>query len=452
MKLSILVMGAHPDDIEIGVGGMVAKLAKQGHQITTCVLTDDPGGNAEQRRSEAVDAAQQLGVPGDQVLFGGFVDGQLDVNSHSVGALRQLLRDRDINPDIVITHSNADSHNDHRAAFNLALSAFREKVVLSYGIVNHLLVSDFAPHVFFDTTEFQEQKTAALKAHKSQDDLGRILWQRIDEYDEKNGRYVAGQYAEALQISAIQYGSDNILRQLDAINENRFNTLWSYLLDDDSLSVIYGEPAFRRNRSHNWPTGKDRDGVQQLRGAFRSNRTYPPHIEEVRATETAVETVLESSHILLGSGPVSNAVTRHYFNHFRGLRYVIDYDMPDFQRIRILDKVAGNYIFAEYDKTPRSMGLIADVGILTIMHNPLNPSKRLVGCMGIHGFGTFACYNILSGSEHLSPVVDAITRANDQGFDGVQFLVHVDARTGVAHIVDEETHMFHSTLAQDAES
>ena len=83
-----------------------------------------------------------------------------------MSVIRKLANARNFSPDVIITHSPADSHNDHREAHNLMKSAFRESVLLGYGIVNSLVESNFKPRFFVDTSAFQKRKANALKEHK----------------------------------------------------------------------------------------------------------------------------------------------------------------------------------------------------------------------------------------------------------------------------------------------
>jgi len=110
--LCALFAGAHPDDVELGAGGLVQRLAQRGHAVWFLVLTDEPG-CAATRRAEAVQAAAQLGVPESQVIFAGLADGHLRADRESVALVRRLVSTARITVDAVVTHSAADSHNEH---------------------------------------------------------------------------------------------------------------------------------------------------------------------------------------------------------------------------------------------------------------------------------------------------------------------------------------------------
>lgn len=64
IKLKILAIGAHPDDVEIGCGGLLSRLSKMGYEIYIFILTrGEAGGNGgENREKEAINSAKTIGV------------------------------------------------------------------------------------------------------------------------------------------------------------------------------------------------------------------------------------------------------------------------------------------------------------------------------------------------------------------------------------------------------
>ncbi len=121
----VLAIGAHPDDIEFGCGGTLAKWAAAGADIHFLVLTDGSKGSwdvgddlsalVHTRRAEALDAARTLG--NGTVHFGDFVDGELE--SDEAGRLVVCRTIREVRPDVVIGHDpwkRYRLHPDHRHA------------------------------------------------------------------------------------------------------------------------------------------------------------------------------------------------------------------------------------------------------------------------------------------------------------------------------------------------
>ncbi len=108
-------------------------------------------------------------------------------------------------PDVVVTHSNVDSHGDHRAAHELCIAAFRGISFLFYQVVNSASTTKFNPDIWVDTTNFSETKKLMLKEHVSQIERGRILWDAIDERETWYGSQISRPRCEAFE-SLVQEG------------------------------------------------------------------------------------------------------------------------------------------------------------------------------------------------------------------------------------------------------
>ena len=126
---SVLVIGAHPDDIEIGAGGLLLGLARSRPRVRYVVLS-----GTERRHAEARAAA------------GEFLAGaELTVELHDLpegrlpavwGVVKDLLEDvaRSVTPEIVIAPSAGDAHQDHRTIAELIPTVFRDQLYLGYEI------------------------------------------------------------------------------------------------------------------------------------------------------------------------------------------------------------------------------------------------------------------------------------------------------------------------------
>ena len=117
----ILALGAHPDDVEVHVGGLLALASDIGMKAGILDLTSgDLGtrGTAETRRSEAQQAANMLGVPR---LVLDFPDGRF--TEEEVYRLRLMAEIRRLRPRVVILPAPDDRHPDHRRAHRLAREA-----------------------------------------------------------------------------------------------------------------------------------------------------------------------------------------------------------------------------------------------------------------------------------------------------------------------------------------
>lgn len=176
--VDVLAIGAHPDDVEVGVGGIVAKLTRRNRAVAILDLTEGElasRGSVEERRDEARSAAQILGVCARHNAC--LPDGGIaNVPEQRLAVIRLL---RDIRPRILIAPMHTDRHPDHDAAHYLVRDAnylaglaridtgqapYRVPRVYCYRVY----VDTTAPAVIVDVTATFETKLAALRAYRSQ--------------------------------------------------------------------------------------------------------------------------------------------------------------------------------------------------------------------------------------------------------------------------------------------
>lgn len=186
---SALAIGAHPDDVEFGAGGTLAKWAAAGCVVHHLVCTDGSKGTwnpdadiaalVATRQDEQREAARRLaGGRAGTVTFLGRVDGDLTADRDTVSDVAKVIRT--VRPQVVLGHDpwkRYRLHPDHRAAGFLACDAivaardphfFRE-----HGIAHHrpealLLWEADAPDHVEDVGAHVDAKLAALAAHESQ--------------------------------------------------------------------------------------------------------------------------------------------------------------------------------------------------------------------------------------------------------------------------------------------
>lgn len=126
--LDVLCVGAHPDDVEIGCGGTLLRLAERADlRLTVAVLT----GGAE-RAAESAGALQEI-VPGVKTHFAGLPDGRLPVHWE---AAKEFLEDLagHCRPQLILTHRVDDAHQDHRTLGLLVTTVWRDALVLHFEI------------------------------------------------------------------------------------------------------------------------------------------------------------------------------------------------------------------------------------------------------------------------------------------------------------------------------
>lgn len=167
---TILAVGAHPDDIELGCGGSIAKFVRAGAHVRTLILTNGSVGNRDRaqfdRVQETKDALKLLGVT--DILIEDYPDTCLGEH------LNELVKYieghvQELKPDRVYTMFEHDRHQDHRAVFHASTIACRSvRQVLCYETPS--CFTNFGPQAFEDIDEFVNLKVAALDLHKSQSD------------------------------------------------------------------------------------------------------------------------------------------------------------------------------------------------------------------------------------------------------------------------------------------
>ena len=151
----ILFLGAHPDDIELGCGALIAHII--GHADVRCVTLSDNQNNpaltnlvAEHYRSMSV-----LGVLKDQIILKDFETRNFPRDCQAILEFLYELN-REFKPDIVFTHTQSDIHQDHDVVRVEALRTFRGVSVLGYDVLRSSY--GFFPHFLVEVTEADVQK------------------------------------------------------------------------------------------------------------------------------------------------------------------------------------------------------------------------------------------------------------------------------------------------------
>lgn len=167
---TILAIGAHPDDIELGCGGSLAKFVKAGARVRALVLTHGTVGNRDHanfdRVGETRRALELLGVK--DVVIEDYPDTRL------YERLRDIIECiekhvQDLRPDRVYTMFQHDHHQDHRTVFEASVPACRGvNQILCYETPSS--VYEFQPKAFESIEGFLEHKITALGLHVSQRD------------------------------------------------------------------------------------------------------------------------------------------------------------------------------------------------------------------------------------------------------------------------------------------
>ncbi len=148
--LRLLVLGAHPDDIEIGCGGTILRLVADGHVASAhWVVFSGAGQRAEEAEIGA--AAVLDGIVDREVTIGDSRDGFFPLTGVAIKESFEDLKRR-IEPDLILTHRRDDRHQDHRFISDLTWQTFRDNMILEYEIPKY--DGDLGnPNVFVDIPE-----------------------------------------------------------------------------------------------------------------------------------------------------------------------------------------------------------------------------------------------------------------------------------------------------------
>ena len=126
-RLTVVCVGAHPDDPESGCGGTLARYAALGHAVTIIYLTRGERGISGKSLEEAAkirsaECETACKIIGAKPAFFGQIDGATEVTRAQVDAMSRLLAAA--NPDVVFTHWPVDTHMDHQIASVLTIRAW----------------------------------------------------------------------------------------------------------------------------------------------------------------------------------------------------------------------------------------------------------------------------------------------------------------------------------------
>lgn len=182
MKVDILAIGAHPDDVELGCGGTIAKLISEGKTVAMVDLTKGElgtRGTDETRKEEAADAAKILGISSRENL--GMKDGFLE-NSEEY-QMRIVKMIRKYQPEIVFANAIDDRHPDHAKAAKLvsdacflsglkkietALDGESQEFWRPKHVFHYIQWKEIEPDFVIDISDFMEKKIEACLAYKTQ--------------------------------------------------------------------------------------------------------------------------------------------------------------------------------------------------------------------------------------------------------------------------------------------
>jgi len=173
---TVLALGAHPDDLELGCGATLAKLAASGVRVAAVIFSRGGEGASQQfdRAEETRTALAALGV--HEVIQHSLPDTRLHEHLNDLIAVIEG-HEREFSPQRVYTMFDGDRHQDHRAVYQASAVACRPvPQILGYETPSSF--PNFGPTVFEPIEDFVELKIRALQRHESQ---GKRLYMHEDK-------------------------------------------------------------------------------------------------------------------------------------------------------------------------------------------------------------------------------------------------------------------------------
>ncbi len=195
----VLVIGAHPDDIEIAVGASMAKLHDTGYQITGLVLSHgERGGDSESRLSEAHNSAHFLEI--DAVSIMDFTDTKMSLEANEiVRVIEDIVNE--FHPNLVFTHSRHDLHQDHQVVYEATLRALRNAPVSILCYESPSVTQDFVPNYYIDVCGYVDVKIEAIQTHWDQHEKPYMKPNLIRSKLAFRGNQAKIEYAEGFEIA-----------------------------------------------------------------------------------------------------------------------------------------------------------------------------------------------------------------------------------------------------------
>ena len=166
----VLAVGAHPDDVEIGVGGLLAAHRDAGDTVVILTMSRGAkGGLPDDRQNESLRSAELLGA---RLFLEDLVDTEVTSTGPTIAIIERVIKQ--VNPTIVYTHSIHDRHQDHRAVHEAVLVAARAVDTVAC-FQSPSSTVDFRPSRFVSIDGFTDTKIELLKCFQSQANIRKYL-------------------------------------------------------------------------------------------------------------------------------------------------------------------------------------------------------------------------------------------------------------------------------------
>jgi LmbE family N-acetylglucosaminyl deacetylase/CheY-like chemotaxis protein len=193
---TVLAVGAHPDDVEIGCGGILLRHSALGHSVSILTLTGgEAGGEPGVRARESQAAAELISA---RLFMLDLTDTSVTEHGATISAISRVVEE--VGPTTIYTHSAHDVHQDHRNAHNATLVAARQ-ISRVYAYQSPSSSVEFQPSRFVTIDDFLPGKLAAIRAYGSQVEIRGYLDEELLAATARYwSRFSSCRYAEPLEV------------------------------------------------------------------------------------------------------------------------------------------------------------------------------------------------------------------------------------------------------------
>lgn len=197
---NILVINAHPDDLELMAGGTVIKWISEGKKVQALTLThggwQGPDSKIVRTKEEALEeeniVAQHIGYKTENLQ-----NQTLDLKFQDSYVVAVLERIEKYNIDTIVCPFKGDLHHDHEITARIAMAASRRVPNILMGQINYYLNEYFSPNVFVDISDTWEKKIEALQQYIGQwNRAGKDWYEFLDSTSKYYGKIIGVERAE----------------------------------------------------------------------------------------------------------------------------------------------------------------------------------------------------------------------------------------------------------------
>ena len=194
---TVLAIGAHPDDVEIGAGGTLAAHAAVGDALAILTLSrGSVGGEMAERGREAQESA---GILGARLFLRDLQDTHISEGNPTIAMIEEVIEE--MRPTVVYTHSIHDLHQDHRSVHRAALVACRQ-VNRVYCFQSPSATIDYRPTHFVAVDDYLSRKLKVIGTFGSQASIRDYMEPELITATARYwARYATGTFAEPFETA-----------------------------------------------------------------------------------------------------------------------------------------------------------------------------------------------------------------------------------------------------------